>query len=184
MITKSGTQNIFRWSHRKCHSFLREILLPDDYQIWDLEYFWMVSPKVSPFFEGNSASWWSRNLWLRIFLDGLTESVTLFWGKFWFQMITKSGTWNIFGWSHQKCHSFLREILLPDDYEIWDLKYFWMVSSKVSLFFEGNSASRLLRNLGLRIFLDGLTESVTLFWGKFYFIYFSKVWWLQNLELH
>ena len=45
-------------------------------------------------------------------------------------------------WSHLKCHSFLREILLPDDYEIWDLEYFWMVSPKVSLFFEGNSASR------------------------------------------
>ena len=27
------------WSHLKCHPFLREILLPDDYEIWDLEYF-------------------------------------------------------------------------------------------------------------------------------------------------
>ena len=45
-------------------------------------------------------------------------------------------------WSHLKCHSFLREILLPDDYEIWDLEYFWMVSPKVSLFFEENFASR------------------------------------------
>ena len=46
MITKSGTSNIFGWSHQKCHSFLREILLPEDYEIWDLEYFWMVLPKV------------------------------------------------------------------------------------------------------------------------------------------
>ena len=28
----------------------------DDHQIWDLEYFLMVSPKVSPFFEQNYAT--------------------------------------------------------------------------------------------------------------------------------
>ena len=39
---------------------------------------WVVSPKVSPFFEGNYSSLSSQNLGLRIFLDGLTKSVTLF----------------------------------------------------------------------------------------------------------
>ena len=54
----------------------------------------------------------------------------------------------------------------------WDLEIFRMVSPKVSDFFEGNSTSKTLTKfddhqtsplLGLKIFLDGLTESVILF---------------------
>ena len=52
-----------------------------------------------------------------------------------------------------------------------------MVSLKVSDFFEGNSTFKTLSkfddhqtspSLGLKNFLDGLTESVRLFRGKFY----------------
>ena len=54
----------------------------------------------------------------------------------------------------------------------WDLEFNWMVSLKVSDFFEGNSSSKSLTkfddhknspSLGLRNFLNGLTESVRLF---------------------
>ena len=55
---------------------------------------------------------------------------------------------------------------------VWDLKIFWTVSPKVSDFFEGNSTAKTLTkfddhqtspSLGLKIFLDSLTESVRLF---------------------
>ena len=51
--------------------------------------------------------------------------------------------------------------MLLDDYKIWDLEIFWMVSLKASAFFEGNSTSKTLTKLddpqtlpilGLRIF--------------------------------
>ena len=58
---------------------------------WDLELFWIVSPKVSDIFVGNSTSMTSTKfhelddqqpshpVWdLEFFLDGLTESVRLF----------------------------------------------------------------------------------------------------------
>ena len=74
----------------------------------------------------------------------------------------------------------------------WNLEFFWMVSPKVSDFFVRNSTSKTLTKfddhwtspfLGLRIFLDGFTKSVRLFWEKFYFQDFNKVWWPTNLAL-
>ena len=65
----------------------------------------------------------------------------------------------------------------------WDLEFFWMVSPKVSDFFEGNFTSKTLTkfddhqtspSLGLRNFLDGLTKSVRLFCEKFYIQHFMS----------
>ena len=67
----------------KVSEFFEEIL-GDDLQttpFLGLTNFWMVSLKVSDFFEGNSI-WWSSNLAL-------------------------SGTSKFFGWSHWECQTFL-----------------------------------------------------------------------------
>ena len=79
-----------------------------------------------------------------------------------------------------KVSDFFEGNSLPNDLQTspcLGLKIFWMVSLQVSDFFEGNSTSMTLTKfddhqnspcLGHKIFLDGLTESVRLFWGKFY----------------
>ena len=74
--------------------------------------------------------------------------------------------------------------MTTNPHPVWDLKIFWTVSPKVSDFFEGNFTSKTLTKLddpqtspilGLRNFLDGLTESVRLFLGKPYIQDFNKV---------
>ena len=149
---------------------------------WDLKIFRIVSPKVSDFFEGNSTTKTLTKfddhqtlpcLGLRNFSDGLTESVRLFWGKFYFQHFNKfrlppnlalSGTSKFFRWSNRKCQTFLREIL-----------------GKLRETSSGYHQTWLC--MGLRNFLDGLTESVRLFWGKFYFQHFNKFRLPPNLAL-